>query len=125
MYFFIALSLYPFSFFANNPFKQGEFKIFRIILVLPVVDFILCIKEKDLIGRESILNKSMNCLMSGLLVVLKSTFCVNPSIEIADKSLFEMTQTKCKNKAKGREKKIREKREIFAKRFFLFTGNPK
>ena len=34
--------------------KQGEFKIFLTILVLPVVDFILCFKKKDLNGRESI-----------------------------------------------------------------------
>ena len=27
--------------------KQGEFKIFQIILVLPVVDFILCFKNKE------------------------------------------------------------------------------
>jgi len=34
--------------------KQGYFKIFEIIFVLPVVDLILCFKKKDLNGRESI-----------------------------------------------------------------------
>ena len=32
--FFIALSLYPFSFFANTPFKQSQYGYDRVILLL-------------------------------------------------------------------------------------------
>ena len=38
----------------ENLISLAIFLSFRIILVLPVVDFILCFKKKDLNGRESI-----------------------------------------------------------------------
>ena len=76
----------------ENLISLTIFLDFRIILVLPVVDFILCFQKKDLNARESIF-KQIYELSGCLLVVFKSIFivCVNPSIGLADKYLFEMS----------------------------------
>ena len=70
--------------------EQGEFKIFWIILVLPVVDFILCSKEERFLRSRKYFRANL-WIVWCLLVVLKSIFIffTNPSIGLAVKSLFE------------------------------------
>ena len=110
--------------FSRNLGNSLPFLSFRIILVLLALDFILCFKKKDLNGRESIFKQ---IYVSQSFLNLYLFFCVNPSIALADKSLFEnfrffCERTKCENEAESFAKFFFREKTIFPFRWKPYLG---